>query len=157
MLSLNVLIWVAIAVALTIAEIFTAGFFIIFFAAGAAITAIACLFIQEQVTCLTIFLLSSSLLLIFARPTLKKLFNITDLPPKQSNVSSLIGEDVLVLETVNRYGGRVRLLHSGEIWSAYLDESSDGEPIPVDEEGIVSFVDGAKLAIKPKTRALSPD
>lgn len=148
------LLWIIVAVSLAILEIFTAGFFIIFFAAGAAITAVSALFITNVTAQLTIFLISSVIMVWFARPIVKKAFNISDLPTKPSNVETLVGEEILVLEDVSRYSGRVKVLHTGEIWTAYLDKSEEEDStLPAGAEGVVASVDGAKLVIKPRQAA----
>lgn len=150
---MHFLVWIIIAFILGISEIVTAGFFMLFFAFGAAITAIVAMFVPNLLTQLIVFLVSSVLLLMYARPFVTKAFKVSDKPSKDSNVATLMGEDVLVTENVDRYGGRVKLLHSGEIWTAYLEVSEECDTLSAGQEGIVSAVDGAKLVIKPKLKA----
>jgi inner membrane protein len=149
---MDFIVWVVVAVALAIAEILISGFYLLFFAFGAAITAIAAIFVPELNSQLWIFLLSSVFFLLLGRPFLKRVFNLTDQPSHPSNASALIGEVVLVLEAVDRYGGRVRVLHSGEVWSAYIKPEAGEAPsgLPEGAEGVVSAVDGAKLVIQPR-------
>lgn len=144
------LLWVVIAVALAILEIFTAGFFALFFAMGAILTALIAIFFSDLNLQLMVFLIASVICLLVGRPLLKKLFKLEEGPVKASNVSALLGEAVLALQPVTRYSGRVRVLHSGEVWSAYLKTEGDEaeEQIAEGQEGIVLSVDGAKLVIQ---------
>jgi membrane protein implicated in regulation of membrane protease activity len=147
---MSLLFWVVVAVVLAIVEIFTVSFFFLFFAIGATITAVVAIFTEDINLQTWIFILSSLLCLAFARPLVKKAFRAE--PEKvPSNVSRVLGEAVLVLEPVTRYAGRVRVLHTGEVWSAYLDEETvkDVSELAADQEGVVCRVDGAKLVIKP--------
>lgn len=146
-------IWIIIAVALSVVEIFTAGFFVIFFALGALITAGVAFVTLDFSTQMGVFLVSSTLLVLFGRPFLKKTFNLTEQPLKATNIDKIKGETVLVLEPVTRYAGRVRVLHTGEVWTAYLTPDLEGETLEAGQEGQVIAVDGAKLVIQPLTSA----
>lgn len=147
---MSLLFWVVVAVVLAIVEIFTVGFFFLFFAIGATLAAISALFTDDINLQTGVFILSSLLCLLFARPLLKKAFRV-DSKQVPSNVSRVIGEAVLVLEPVTKYTGRVRVLHTGEVWSAYLDEETTKcvTELAADQEGVICEVDGAKLVIKP--------
>ncbi len=150
-ISTSVLIWICVTVALVVAEIFTAGFFFMFFAVGAGVTALAALLVENVFLQLLIFTVSSALMVVFTRPILKKTFHVSEKPLKDSNADALIGKPVLVLEPVNHLGGRVKVIHTGEVWTAYLDEAiTEVEQIQVDEQGVILLVNGAKLAIAPR-------
>ncbi|MGE0200807.1 MAG: NfeD family protein [Candidatus Melainabacteria bacterium] len=137
--------WVATSIALVVAEIFTVGFFFFFFAVGAAAAAISTFLTSSWVIHTVIFIVVSAVSLFYARPILRQSFNITDQPQHRSNVDALTGERILVLETVTRYGGKVRLMHTGEVWTAYRPDGE--EDLPEGSEACVFRVDGAKLVI----------
>lgn len=147
---MTLMVWIIVAVALAVVEIATVGFFFMFFAFGALITAFATVLTDDLNIQLMVFLGSSVILLLFGRPILKRMFNLSD-NPVASNASKLVGEPVLVLEPVTRYSGRVRVLHSGESWSAYLADglSENCSELPTGAEGLVKAVDGAKLVVEP--------
>jgi membrane protein implicated in regulation of membrane protease activity len=148
-LSQEMLAWVVIALLLAIIEVFTVGFFFCFFAIGALVTAVATLFVTGVVPQTVIFVLTSLLLVFMARPLLKKTFNVRSRPTVDSNISALLNTTVFVLEDVDKYKGKVKVTHTGEVWSAYLADEK-GTTILAGEEAVILKVDGAKLAITPR-------
>lgn len=141
--------WVLLALLLGIIEIFTVGFFCCFFAIGALVAALASLLIVGLLPQSIIFVVSSLALVFLARPLLQKTFKVGSRPAVDSNVSALLNTAVLVLEPVDKYKGKVKVTHTGEVWTAYLANPGD-EVLPVDAEAIIVKVDGAKLAIQLK-------
>jgi membrane protein implicated in regulation of membrane protease activity len=150
-------VWVVIAIVLGICEIFTAGFFIMFFALGALVAAVATLFNPTYPLQIGIFIVASLLLVFYARPLLKKTLNIQETPFKDSNVAALVGKEVLVLETLEKYQGKVKVVHTGEIWTAYLSENADVAQLEAGREGVIVKVDGAKLSVRPREEFKAPD
>jgi membrane protein implicated in regulation of membrane protease activity len=149
-LPFQLMVWVGIAVVLAIVELFTVGFFIVFFACGALVAAATALLTDSIAVQIIVFVVTSGLLVFFARPLIKRSLGVGDRLMKQSNVDALIGQKVLVIDPVTRYQGRVKMLHTGEVWSAYLDNAQDEQTLESGAEGLVSAVNGAKLVIKPK-------
>jgi membrane protein implicated in regulation of membrane protease activity len=141
-------IWIGLAVLFGIFEIFTTGFFFVFFAFGALVAALVSLWLASPLWTTLVFVAASLLFVFFARPILKKTLQVGDQPRHASNVNALIGVDVLVLEPVDRLQGRVKVVSTGEIWSAYLRDAD--RVLPIDSFATVEGVDGAKLVIKPK-------
>lgn len=70
----NPSIWIMLAIALFIIEIFTFKFYLLWFAIGAFFTGFISFFWQSPMHLLFIFLSISIILLIFARPSAKKWF-----------------------------------------------------------------------------------
>lgn len=150
-LTLDLMIWLGIAVICGILEIFTAGFFFLFLAGGALVTAVVALFTDSWLIQGLVFAVSSLLLIVYARPLVRRTLNIPDKPRYESNVDALVGQEILVLERVDRYHGRVRLVGTGEIWTAYMSEgASEDEALEEGSIGVVMRVDGAKLAVLPR-------
>jgi membrane protein implicated in regulation of membrane protease activity len=143
-------IWVGLAILFGIIELVSPGFFFIFLAGGAAIAALIALWSDSIGLQATIFLITSTLLTIFARPILRKTLNIGDRPAVASNVHALIGTEALVLENVDKYSGKVKVIHTGEVWTAYLTQPSEGEILPAGSPAEIVQVDGAKLAVRLK-------
>jgi membrane protein implicated in regulation of membrane protease activity len=148
-LSQGMLTWIVIALLLAIIEVITVGFFFCFFSIGALVTAVATLFVTGVMPQTVIFVLTSLLLVFMARPLLKKTFNVRSRPAVDSNISALLNTTVYVLEDVDKYQGKVKATHTGEVWSAYLADEN-GATLPAGEEATILKVDGAKLAITPR-------
>lgn len=149
-LPMDLVLWLAVAVVCGLLEIFTAGFFFLFLAGGALVTAFASLFAPSLLTQGVIFAVASLLLILYARPILKRTINISDKPRFESNVDALVGQEVLVLERVNRYQGRVKVLGTGEVWTAYMSDAGEDLVLEEGSAGVVMRVDGAKLAVLPR-------
>lgn len=143
-------VWIGIAILLGIFEIFTAGFFFIFFAFGALVAALVSLYNPSILLDSFVFVVASLLFVFFARPLFKRALNIHDRPPHASNVNALIGTEVLVLEPVDGYQGKVKITHTGEVWSAYLDNAEPEQILEPGQVGLIHKIDGAKLVIRPK-------
>ncbi|MBX2860092.1 MAG: NfeD family protein [Vampirovibrio sp.] len=151
-ISPDIIGWVIAAIVFSVVEIFTAGFFVMFFAIGAAIAAITAVFTHNIGIQTAVFLVTSLLMVIFARPLVRSTFNISDTLIKDSNVDALIGCEVEVLSPVKKHQGRVKVLHTGESWSACLDHSMELDELPVGSEGVITSLDGVKLMIRPKDK-----
>jgi membrane protein implicated in regulation of membrane protease activity len=139
-----------LAVLFGLVELATSGFFFIFFAGGALTAAAVAMGIHSPLIQTGVFLADSIALTLFARPVLRKALNVGDRPAKASNVHALIGKEVLVLETVDKYVGKVKVVHTGEVWSAYLAQPAEDDTLEINLQGEIVHVDGAKLAIRPK-------
>ncbi|HEY9745935.1 MAG TPA: NfeD family protein [Oculatellaceae cyanobacterium] len=143
-------IWLGIAILLGIFEIFTVGLLFVFFAFGALVAALVSIWSDSMLLEAVVFVVASLLLIVFARPLFRKAFKIGDQPQRPSNVDALIGMEVLVLEPVDRLQGRVKILNTGEVWSAYLEAETVGPTLEMNALGVIRKVDGAKLVIVPK-------
>lgn len=141
-------IWLGLAILLGVVEIATVGFFFVFFAVGALVAALATLFTDSMIMQSLVFVLASCLLVLFARPFFQKMLKLGD-KPKPSNVSALIGAEVLVLEDVDKYQGKVKVVHTGEVWSAFLADAG-AAVLAVGSAGRIVKIDGAKLAVQAK-------
>lgn len=149
-MSVDMVVWLALAIILGIAEIFTVGFFVIFFALGALVAAATCFLTDSTIIQTVVFVVASVLMVWLGRPVLKKNFKVGDKPAHESNVGALIGAEALVLEEVDQYRGKVKVVHTGETWTAYLSPDYTQEILPVGSPALIEKVDGAKLAVRPK-------
>lgn len=141
-------LWLLIAGSFVAVEAFTPSFFLIWFAGGALIASILALFGIGEFIQVIVFLLTSMVFLAFARPIVKRFLH-KNKDPDPSNVYSLIGEKALILKEVSQVGGKVKIMRTGETWSAYTHEHF--EPLKENVQVIVEQVDGAKLVVVPKT------
>jgi membrane protein implicated in regulation of membrane protease activity len=150
LMSTPLVIWLGLALLFGIIELLTVGFFFVFFAVGALVAGLASLIMPSALGQVAVFIVVSMASVLFARPFLKNTLNMGDRPAKESNAAALVGTEVLVLEDVDKYQGRVKVVHNGEVWTAYLAEPQEGEVLPAGNPGLVAQVDGSKLAVRPK-------
>lgn len=136
-------VWLIIAGLLAIGEILTPGFILLWFAIAGLITAFLALAGVNLYVQLVVFILSSTLMLIYTRPILKKFLKQKEVP---SNVFSLIGKRGIVVQGINNLEGLGQVKIGGEIWKAV---SEDGREIEVDTEIEVIRVEGVKVIVKP--------
>lgn len=145
---IEALIWFIVAGGFVVAEAFTPSFFLIWFGCGALLAAILALLGFNEVIQIIVFLSTSSIFLIFARPIVKRVF-FKGQKQHLSNVYSIIGTKAIVLKQVNQMNGKVKLMNTGEKWTAYTYEHFD--PIEENVQVIIEKVDGAKLVVIPKS------
>ncbi len=108
------MIWVVLAGVMAIAEVFTAGLLLIFFAGGAAAAALASALGVGDIGAAAVFAVTSIALIGLVRPIASR--NVYQAPLERSGTAALIGHEALVLERVDGRDGRVKI--GGEIWSA---------------------------------------
>lgn len=153
----NIVFWIGVAVICGLLELATVGFFFIFLAGGALLTALFAFFVPSIPLQAAVFLLASTLLTLLARPVLRKTLNVGDKPIRPSNVQALEGAEVLVLQGVDRYQGEVKVLSTGERWTARLwrdDSRNDAEELL--KKGTLAEVvqvEGARLEIRRKSES----
>ncbi|MDN5325913.1 MAG: hypothetical protein PWP41_609 [Moorella sp. (in: firmicutes)] len=135
-------IWVAIAIALIIAEIFTLTFYLILFAAGALGAALAMALGLPLAFQVGVFVVISVTLAVFVQPILKRTL-VLNHQGRPSNTGALIGQQGYVVEEVTADRGLVRV--NGEVWSA---RSLDGQILNAGAPVRVVQVEGAKLLVK---------
>ena len=144
---IEAIIWFIIAGGFVVAEAFTPSFFLIWFAGGALVSCILALIGLNEVIQVFGFMISSVVLLALARPIVRT-FIFKNKKPVASNVDSLVGVKAIVTSPINQISGKVKIMNTGEIWSAYTYEHYD--PIEENTQVIIKEVDGAKLIVIPK-------
>lgn len=136
-------LWIVVGIVLVIVEIFTAGFFALWFAIGAFAAALASWLGMGGIWQIFILAAVSAALLVASRTIFQK-FLYKDKEVK-SNVDALVGRDALVIEGIpdDLTTGRVKV--GGENWSAVIEEKS---PVAENERVKVVAVKGNKLVVK---------
>ncbi|QGP93625.1 hypothetical protein MGLY_30450 [Neomoorella glycerini] len=135
-------VWVAIAIALIVAEIFSLTFYLILFAIGAfgaALVQALGLSLSYQVG---IFVVISIILAVFVQPILKRTF-VLNHQGRLSNAEALVGQRGYVTGEVTV--DRVLVKVNGETWSA---RSLDGQTLAPGTPVQVVRVEGATLLVK---------
>lgn len=112
-------LWLILAGICLIIESFTVGFFVFWFSIGAAFALIVSLFTSNIAIQFVVFLISSTLLLIFTKPLIKKFVKNTETKP--TNIYSIIGKEGIVLEDIESPYSSGTVKVNGELWSATSD------------------------------------
>ena len=134
-------IWLIISGICLIIESFTLGFFVFWFSIGAIFALITSLFTTNIIIQSTVFVITSTLLLLLTKPLIKKFVKTPKTKP--TNVYSIIGKEGIVLETIDSINGTGKVKVNGELWSAISDSN-----IEKDEKIKVISVNGVKLKVE---------
>ena len=134
-------IWLIISGICLIVESFTLGFFVFWFSIGAILALITSLFTTNIIIQSTVFVITSTLLLLLTKPLIKKFVKTPKTKP--TNVYSIIGKEGIVLETIDSINGTGKVKVNGELWSAISDSN-----IEKNEKIKVISVNGVKLKVE---------
>lgn len=143
-------IWLIAAGAAAVFEVFHPAFFLIFISFGAVLASIAAFLGFNELVQGIVFIVSSTSFLFFVRPFVKHVLE-KNKRPLTSNVYNIIGVKAIVIQPVDQLKGKVKIMNTGEVWSAYTYEHF--EPINENAKVVVKEVDGAKLVVIPKQAA----
>lgn len=135
--------WMIIAAVFIVGEIFTAGFFLLPFGVGAAITGLAALLGAGTVWQLIIFVASSLILFLVSRKFAER---VSKEQPPGIGADRFIGAECVVLEDVNNLSDAGRVRMGKEEWRA---ESDSGEDIKTGTRVTVVRLSGTHLVVKP--------
>ena len=138
--------WLIAAGIFFIIEMATIGFLVFWLGIG-ALLAMLTSFITDSILIQSIvFIISSTLLLIFTRPLVDKFIKI----PKEikTNAYSIIGKKGIVISKINNIEGNGQIKVDGEVWSA---KSLTDEDIPENSEVEIVEIDGVKTVVKKVT------
>ena len=142
--NMTYVMWISIAVILGIIEMFTTGILAIWFAVGAAVTAIV-LAIMPEINFAIQFIIFASvscILFLTTRKKIKKKFDKGNSQP----VYSILGKTAIVTKEINSIKGTGQININGDIWSA---KSNDLELIiPENTKVEVLEIDGVKAVVK---------
>ena len=135
------IVWLILAAIFIVGEIFTAGFFILWFGVGAAVAALLAFLHVSAGWQLAAFIIVSLTLFLTSR---KFAARVTREQPPGIGADRFLSEECFVLEEIDnaRNSGRVRL--KTEEWRA---QSRDGEVIPAQSKVRVVRVDGTRLIV----------
>lgn len=133
-------IWVGTAIVMGLAEIVTAGFFLLPFAIGAAVAAVLAWIGVAPVMQLVVFLAASVLALV----ALQRYARREDERQPPVGANRYVGSSATVLEEIDRVLGTGRVRMDTEIWRA----TTDGENLLPGREVVVTDVRGARLVVE---------
>lgn len=133
--------WLLISGICLIIESFTLGFFVFWFSIGAIFALITSLFTTNIIIQSTVFVITSTILLLLTKPLIKKFVKTPKTKP--TNVYGIIGKEGIVIETIDSLNGTGKVKIKGELWSAISDYNIEkGETIKV------LSVNGVKLKVE---------
>ena len=138
-------IWLLLCALCLIIEILTVGFLLFFPGVGAFLAFLTSLLIDSIAIQIGVFIVTTTLSIIFLRPLFAKLFKTKDLP---TNSDSLIGKTGIVLKEIIGPDNIGQIKVQGEIWSAICREKIT---LKVDDTVTVDSIDGVKLVVKKYT------
>ncbi len=135
-------IWLIASAVMFIMEIFTVSFLLFFPAVGAFLAFLCAIFKATMEVQISVFVISSILLIVFIRPIVTKFFKTNNVA---MNSQSVVGKNAIVIKEINNLHGRGQVKVAGEIWTAV---SSNDEDIEEGATVIVLKIEGVKLIVK---------
>lgn len=136
-------IWLIASGIFFICEIITVGFLVFWLGVGALIAMIVSLFTSNIIVQMSVFVISSGLLIFATRPLVNKISKKDVVP---TNVYSLIEKKAIVTEEINWVTGKGLIKFEGEVWSAKSKEQIN---IPKGSEVEIESIEGVKVFVKP--------
>ena len=136
-------IWLIASGIFFICEIITVGFLVFWLGIGALIAMLVSFFTSNIIVQMSVFVISSGLLILLTRPLVNKISKKDVVP---TNVYSLIGKKAVVTEDIDWVTGKGQIKFEGEIWSA---KSKEQVNIPVGSEVEIVSIEGVKAFVKP--------
>lgn len=135
--------WAALIVVFLIVEGITAGLASIWFALGSIAALISVFFGAPVWLQITIFIVVSTVSLIFTRPLARKYVNKRTQP---TNADRVIGKTATVTERIDNLAGKGYVSVDGRLWPA---RSKSGEPLEPGTVAVVRAIEGIKLIVEP--------
>lgn len=136
-------LWLGLAAACAILEILTEGFFVAWFAVGAAAAAVVALLGGNVAVQWAVFLVVSFVLVLYSRRFAER---FTKAQPPGVGADRYIGQTGVVLEDVDNLANTGQVRIGKEEWRA---DSGTGEVIPTGIRVKVTGLDGTHLVIEP--------
>lgn len=134
-------VWLIVVILMIIAEASTAQLISVWFVIGAIFALITSIFTESIIIQMIVFSLVSVLMLLLARPVLKRLlmFKIED-----TNLGRLIGKTATVIEDIDNECGTGQVNVGGKIWTA---RASNDVTIKSSSKVLIDSIDGVKLIV----------
>lgn len=135
-------LWLVVCGICLALEIITTGFLVFWFAIGAIFAMIVSLFTDNIIIQMSVFVVSSGLLIFFTKPLVKKFLNNNE--TIVTNAYSIIGKTGLVTQEINQNLGTGQVKIGTETWSA---KSTNNEIIAKGTEVEITAIDGVKAIV----------
>ncbi len=147
--SLLIWLWILMAVAFFVAEIFTAGFVLMCFGVGALVAAATGFLGFGLAWQLLAFILGSTVAVLLSRPFAHQVSGEGEQPVA---IGRVVGRRAIVLQEINPVTGTGLVRLDAEEWRA---ESVQGQVIPPGTVVEVLGVDGVRLQVRPASEGSS--
>lgn len=141
------LIWLGVLFLCIVIEIATMGLTTIWFAGGALVAVLLSLIKVPFTIQFIAFIVISVLLLAFTRPIAMRYFNKDRI---RTNTESLIGQQAIVVTTIDNLKQTGRITIQGKEWTART--MADDVTIAEGEVVIIRAIDGVKLIVEKKAQ-----
>jgi membrane protein implicated in regulation of membrane protease activity len=138
------LVWLGVALACGVAEIFSLSLVFAMVGGGALAAAVVAGLTGSATLSVLAFAVSTGLLLFVVRPPLLQYARRSG-PAASTGVAALVGQRAEVMRAVTARDGEVKL--AGEIWSARAQTS--GEPLEAGSVVYVARIEGATAVVTP--------
>ena len=135
-------VWLILCGVFLLIEIFTVSFLMFWPGIGAFLAFITSLLTTNEVIQIAVFVLSTTLMIIFMKPLVKKFFKNND--NTKMNNSSLIGKTGIVVKDIDTINSIGQVKVNGELWSAFTED----ENIKSGSTVSVLAIEGVKLKVK---------
>ena len=135
-------IWLIASGIFFICEIITVGFLVFWLGVGALIAMLVSFFTSNIIIQMSVFVVSSGLLIFATRPLVNKISKKDVVP---TNVYSLIGKKAVVTEDIDWVTGKGQIKFEGEVWSAKSKEQIN---IPAGSEVEIVSIECVKAFVK---------
>ena len=139
--------WLIAAGIFFIVEMATVGFLVFWLGIGSLLAMITSFITDSILIQAIVFVVSSTLLIIFTRPLVNKFVKVPN--EVKTNAYSIIGKKAIVTSKINNIEGSGQIKIDGEVWSA---KSSTDEDIPENTEVEILEIDGVKAVVKEVTK-----
>ncbi len=134
--------WLIAAGIFFVGEIFTVGFLIFWLGVASLIAMVVSFFISNLIIQMTVFIISSVILILSTKPFVKKFMEKEILI---TNAFSLIGKKAIVIQEIDNVKGTGQIKVGGETWSAMCEND---KIIPVDAEVKILKIEGVKAIVQ---------
>ena len=135
-------VWLILCGVFLLIEIFTVSFLMFWPGIGAFLAFITSLITDNEVIQIAVFVISTTLMIIFMKPLVKKFFKNND--NTKMNNSSLIGKTGIVVKDIDTIYSIGQVKVNGELWSAFTED----ENIKSGSTVSVLAIEGVKLKVK---------
>ena len=138
------MVWLALAVLLTIVEVMVPGLISAFFAFGALGAMVTAALLGPFWLQLVWFFVLSVTSLALMRPFVRRYVNSRVIP---TNAGTAIGREALVEETVDNLHATGTVMLDGRVWTARTEEKAG--PVEAGEIVRILRIEGVKLIVEP--------
>ena len=135
-------VWLILCGVFLLIEIFTVSFLMFWPGIGAFLAFITSLITDNEVIQIAVFVISTTLMIIFMKPLVIKFFKNND--NTKMNNSSLIGKTGIVVKDIDTINSIGQVKVNGELWSAFTED----ENIKSGSTVSVLAIEGVKLKVK---------